>query len=482
MKVKRIKFITSLIITAVMTMLLSCKKPKAPPEQAVVTGPSVTIEQLRTTYTGMNIKFKTLGNTPSLLNVVVTADENSGNLYKQVYVRDNSGTFAQTNYYGAISLHFLHGTQGILSVGDSIAVNLLNNAVLAKSTGGSLELDSIDPYNDIIHIKTGLNPQPIVATLPQLNTYSNTTGGGFIYDAQLVQLNNVEFSPSNVGLTYAVAQAPPAAPQNVNRYVCDFRGNTMVAYNSGYANFASTVIPNNSGTITAVANLYTTMQLSIRSFPDVQLTSAYSPIVYDTITQNFSCGALSSKVNIETAGWQTIAYQGALYWQGGQYGNPSNTTNATNWKYYPAASNYKTNDVINDVWLISPPILDQGGGAGKYLDFSCAMQYGTNKRLLSVLVSGSYDGTNVDPTQWTDISALFPGIPSSAGQSSNGATPNLKYAHSAVSNVYSPSPVHFNTPTNSGKFYIAFRYKTSTNDVDSTGSTYVLGNFVLRNN
>ncbi len=481
MKTTKINFIGIGIITAVMMIIFSssCKKNSVPPLKDVATGPSISIQQLRTMYAGINSKFTS----NTLLNVVVTADETSGNLYKQVYVRDNSGTFAQTNYYGAISLHFTKGTQGILSIGDSIAVNL-NGATLAKSSGGALELDSIDPYNDITHIKTGLNPQPIIVSAMQsLNTYSNVTGGGFVYDAQLVQLSNVEFAPSNVGQTYAIPQGIGTPPQNVNRYICDaYYGHTMVAYNSGYASFAGTPIPNNSGTIIAVANLYTTMQLSLRNFADVQLTNSYIPVVYDTITQNFSCAGLTNKNPVEAAGWKNVAYKGSLSWQGGQFGNPSNTYNAPNWKYYPSASNYKTNDIVNDMWLISPPLLDQPGGLGKYLDFSCAMQYGTNKRLLSVLVSGSYDGTNLDPSQWTDISSTFPGIPSSAGQSSNGANPNFKYAHSLSNNIYSPSPVHFVPPANNGKFYIAFRYKTSTNDVDSTGSTYLIGNFVLRNN
>ncbi len=449
--------------------VFSCKKYTTPPAKSAVTGASVSIQQLRSSYVGMNTKFT--ANT--LLNVVVTADETSGNLYKQVYVRDNSGTVAQTGFYGAISLHFIHGTQGILSVGDSVAINL-NGAILAKSTGGSLEIDSLDPYTCINKLKTGLNPIPLTASIPQLYTY---TGGQFIYDAQLVKLNNVEFIKPNVGTTYAVAQQAPAAPQNVNKFVCDSFGNTIIAYNSGYANFASTLIPNNSGTMVAIANLYTTMQLSLRSFPDINLTNSYNPIVYDTITQNFAYQALSSKGIIMAAGWKSIAYAGNLNWQGLQYGV------APNWKYSPSASNYKTTDIRNDIWLVSPPIKDyaysHGGSITKYMDFSSALQYGTSKRLLSVMVSRSYDGTNLIPSQWTDISGFYPAI---STNSSNGY-PSFKYAH-GNNNIYSPVPIALTVGTSGSTptFYVAFRYQSSTNDVDSTGATYLLGTFVLRNN
>src|ERR1700744_761750 len=120
MKTTKIKSIAFIMVAAITTALFSCKKHSIPPIQSVAVGPKITIDSLRMMYAGTSFKFTS----NTLLNVVVTADENSGNLYKQIYVRDNSGTFAQTHYYGAIGLHFTKGSQGILNVGDSIAVNL----------------------------------------------------------------------------------------------------------------------------------------------------------------------------------------------------------------------------------------------------------------------------------------------------------------------------------------------------------------------
>jgi hypothetical protein len=479
MKTKQISFFASLLLMLGVLLFSSChKNPAAPSPKAIATGPAVTIQQLRNSYAGMNQKFTS----NTILNAVVTCDESSGNLYKQVYIRDNSGTFATTNYYGALSVHFLHSSQGFLNVGDSIAINL-NGGSLNKSSGSSLEIDSLEARISIIHLKSGLAVPPLTVTaIPQLNTYVNTTGGGFIYDGQLVQLSNIEFVAPNVGTTYAVPQAPPAAPQNVNKYINDFTGNTIVAYNSGYANFAGQTIPSNSGSIVAISNLYTTMQLTLRSAVngDINLTNGYSPMVYDTITQNFSCAGLSGKSAITTAGWKTIAYQGSLNWQGLQYGNASLNANPTNWKYVPSASNYKTADSVNDMWLISPPIVDLGGTPTKKIDFSTALQYGTSKRLLRVYVSRSFDGTNIIPSQWTDVSSFFPTI---ATTSTNGY-PSFKYAH-GNSSPYNPSPVSLTVgvPGSTPTFYVAFRYRTNSSVLypDSTGSTYLLGSFVLRN-
>ena len=465
-----------------MAMVFSCRKnPTAPPTQNFTFGPSITIEQLRTLWTGVNIKFTS----NTTLYAVVTADETSGQLYKQVYVRDNSGTFIATKNYGAISLHFLnYSTNGILYQGDSIAINL-NGVTLDKSSGGSLQLDSIPTshFPTIKIIKSGLNPQPLIATLPQLNTF-DVASGRFIYDAQLVQLNNVEFVHPNVGTTYAIIQNYSAytPPLNINKYICDARGNTVVAYNSGYSNFAGQLIPSNSGTITALANLYNTVQLNIRSFQDINLISSYIPTIYDTITQNFSCAALYSKNPMMTAGWQTFDLQGNLFWQGAPYGS------YPNYKYSPTASNYKTSTTRNDIWLISPPIVDVFGTTGysKKIDFSTAFTYGTNARLLSVLVSNQFDGTHVIPSQWQDISGFFPYIPNSSSQSSTGF-PNFYFVsngagHFPPNGSFSSSPVSISF-TGSGtkpNFYVAFRFQSNTSYSDSTGSTYFLGTLMLR--
>ena len=474
LKIKHSSFLVAAIISIAGMLFLSCrKKLKDPAPIAVATGPSVTIQDLRNMFSFQNIKFTS----NSILHAVVTMDETSGNVYKQIFIRDNSGT-SVTSGYGAIPVHFSFSSNGYLAVGDSIAINL-NGVTLDLSSGGSLQLDSILPTASITKIKTGLNPQPILVTLPQLNTVVNSQ---YVFDAQLVQLNSVEFISQNVGQPYALGQNPPNAPVSYNRYVSDCIGNTFVSYNSGYANFAYTtaspiVIPNNSGTITAIASLYNTMQLTLRSYPEINLTATYCPIVYDTITQNFTCAALSGKSTVMLAGWKNIDAAGNLKWTGMQYGNPPI------YKYSPSVSNYKSTDARNDIWFISPPIVDQGGGLKKYMDFTCATQYGTNKRLMSVLVSGTYDGSgNPNQFSWTDISSLYPWIPSSASQSS-GSYPNFKYASN---NGFSPSsPLKgFVPPANSGTFYIAFRYQANTNTTlypDSSGSTYLINNLVIKN-
>ncbi len=440
------------IFTLVLGVCFSCKKKFEPVEQTqIATGPAVTIAQLRTMYVGQSIKFTS--NTS--LYAVVTMDETSGNIFKQVYLRDNSGS-SVTSGYGAISMHFTSG--GGLYLGDSVCINL-NGSTLDISSGGSLQIDSVNVIRQVAKIKTGLNPLPIVVTMPQITT---------AFDAQLIQLYGVEFIEENVGTTYAIPQIAPAQAVSVNKYINDCAGNEMVAYNSGYANFAGQTIPNANGSIIAIANLYSTMQLTLRSYGDINLNSAYCPVVLDTMYQNFTTAALSDKKPVLLAGWKNIAYEGALKWQAATWGSYPNT------HLSPAASNYKSIDTRNEMWLISPPIIDAGGGVNKYMNFSTAVQYPNGNRQLSVLVSGSFNGTNIIPSQWTDLSTtIFPYI------ALNNAPPSFRWASNGQPDFTTLSCVGFVPPANSGTFYVAFRYQSNQND--STGVTCLINKVIIRN-
>ena len=389
----------------------------------------------------------------------------------------------------------------------------MNGCWLDQSSGGSIQIDSVAhaTFPVIQRLASNISTPPIVVHIPQINTYIN---GQFIYDGQLVQLDSVEFIQPNVGTTYATPQSYSAnitsiPPVNVNKYICDFKGNTIVAYNSGYSNFAGSVIPQNSGTLTAVANLYTTMQLSIRSYCDMTwsaptggvlscgqgINEPYVPIIYDTITQNFGSAAPNRNYNslglsknsscANMAGWKTFDIQGNLFWEGAQYGN------FPDYAYAPSGSNYKTTTQRNDIWLVSPPIVDAGYKYGalytKQMDFSSSLPYASttgNNTLLSVWVSRTFDGTHIIPSQWTDISdsvnAPFHNI------NKYGPAANFQYAHNITysTNQYNPTLVPFtlqqtNPATN--YFYVAFRYQSNTAVSDSTGATVNLGTLILKN-
>ena len=444
------KHIALLFIFALCLVLnFSCKKefkPVAPTTIAV--GPSITIQGLRQLYAGVNLKFTS--NTS--LYGVVTMDETSGSIYKQVYIRDNSGT-STTNGYGAISLHLT--SSGGLYQGDSIMVNL-NGSTLDISGGGSLQIDSVNVIKQVAKLKTGLNPLPIDVTIPQMSS---------AFDAHLIRLKHVEFT--EIGQTYAIPQAPPAAPQNVNRQLHHALSDIgITAYNSGFSNFAGKVIPDSNGTIVCVANLYNTMQITLRSFQDIVWDTLASHFLVDTMNQSFDL-SLTNKKPTMPPGWSNLALQGSKTWLGSQYGISPYV------HVSPSASSYGSTDAFNDMWLITPPIKFTPGNQ-KYMNFQSSVSYpnSTGAIQVSVLVSTSFDGVNLDSTQWTDISSYYPYITHAAFQNFYWSTIN---SYSATV----PTLPGFTLSGIGGRFYIAFRYKGNTTGL--LNSTCLIRNVIVRN-
>ena len=96
------------------------------------------------------------------------------------------------------------------------------------------------------------------------------------YDCRLVKLNNVQFAASDTALTYAVENG--STTQNRNLTSCD--GNTLVARNSDYADFAGQPLPNGNGSLVGIMTRYirtsntgtsTTYQILIRSTEEVSM-------------------------------------------------------------------------------------------------------------------------------------------------------------------------------------------------------------------
>jgi hypothetical protein len=218
---KTTKYIVSIFFIAV--AMMSCKKEfDSPPPRNIPAGSTLTIADLRALYTGTAIRFS---NNETVF-ATVTADEVSGNLYKNVYIQDPTG---------AINMRLM--TSGGLYTGDSLRINL--SGTVLSSYNGMLQLDSVDADNNIVKQATGRFIQPEVVTLDMLNGN---------YQSKLVRINNVQFIAADTASTYADA----INQSSQNRTIADCSANIMIVRTSGYANFAGSPVPNGNGSITAI--------------------------------------------------------------------------------------------------------------------------------------------------------------------------------------------------------------------------------------
>src|SRR5688572_2971726 len=149
-----------------------------PPVKQAQDGARITIAQIKSKYfKNINYKFKADSN----LYCVVTADEVSGNLYKDVYVRDASG-----------AIHVKLKFSGGLYIGDSIRINL--KGALLNEYNSLIQLDSVNVEKSVVKLASGLNPQALTVSLEQVlvNTAATNT-----LQSQLVRINSLEFIQSD---------------------------------------------------------------------------------------------------------------------------------------------------------------------------------------------------------------------------------------------------------------------------------------------
>lgn len=386
-----------LLSGAALVVLASCHKdPDEPPHTPAQDGVGISVTELRDMYTGTPIHFVD-GDTN--LRCVVTADEVSGNLYKNIYVTD-----------GNRGLNIRLVSSGGLYEGDSIRINL-NGTILSKYNN-MLQLDSVDVNKNVVKLKSGLTVVPKDATLDEVLTDPNLQG-------MLVKMSNVEFLNTEVGSTYA--DAVNLATKNKTLLSCATQ-NTLIVRTSGYANFAGSVIPGGNGSVVGVVSQFNSdIQLYLRRTADVNTPNAScQPTIY--FSDNFDIpvyGGTGSDLTVN--GWISKIVTGSVGWTRGSHGAMTD--------YYALLQG---NGAAIESWMISPAF-DLSASTSPVLSFRTAAGFSGGPEF-TAWVSSNYDGTS-DPNTatWTQLSpALSAGsyawTSSGALDLSSFMTTNVRFA------------------------------------------------------
>lgn len=365
----KMKKIGILLATAGLLLgISSCeKKYDSPPIKTIPEGSIKTIAEVRAMHTGTD----TLFTEEISLRAVVTTDQSTGNFYKEAFIQDPTG---------GIKLRFTNSTS--LSIGDSIRVQLKGGTL--TSYKGMLSVDNLDPDESNVIIKNNVTVTPIVKTLDQV------TGA---LQGQFIQINDVEFSASDLGTTWA----DPVNKSSVNHDLVDCNNNTVLVRTSGYANFAGDVIPQGNGTIYGVVSVFNTdVQIYIRNPNELTLSGNRCTGGGSGANCTPLSGGLSATFSNHTTGnimnencWKAGNLQGSNNWLCGDNSGD---------KCAVATGNAST---VQQMWMATPVI--QSGG-NDVLSFSSAQQNILSSNL-SVLISTDYDGTNYSSANWSPITA-----------------------------------------------------------------------------
>lgn len=354
----------------------SCKREfDIPPLKHISDGARITVRALKARFDPAGV-YKFSGDTN--LYCVVIADEISGNLYKDIYVRDASG-----------AIHVKLTESGGLRMGDSIRINL--NNVLLNHQADLIQLDSVSPEQHIVKLASGLSPAPEEMSLAQATDPVNASS----MQSRLVKITDVEFSAEGRKQPFANTTTKAAGQHTLQ----DCNGNKALVRTSGYASFASRHTPGGNGSLVGiVSRYYSTVQLLIRHPDELNMNGTLCATGNPTSTPNPTATAtfLTKDFNdnsVTSGGWNTYNAAGSIHWSTSSKGGAPNP--------YCQISNYVSgSNLACETWLISPPV-NLSTSSNPALSFRNACNY--TGPPLSACISSEYSGGPPSSANWTAL-------------------------------------------------------------------------------
>jgi len=186
----------------------------------------------------------------------VTMDNETDNSYRTFFIQDATAAIA---CYQDVS--------GGVYIGDSVRIYLKDLIVMKYSelfqinsvTGAGINVD------DNL-IKQGRNNKRV----PEDATIEEIVANKSYWQGRLVKISNIQFIDSDTANTFANSETLATE----NRMLQDTSDNQIIVRTSGYSTFASSNVPNGSGSIVAIVGQYNNdMQLYIRKLSEVEMTN-----------------------------------------------------------------------------------------------------------------------------------------------------------------------------------------------------------------
>lgn len=255
-------------LLGLVALLTSCQFNKIDPPQEHTPEPlwerTMTIQELKALYQSKPVRV-----VPDAVIVgQVISDDREGNIYKSIYLQDETGGIEFKA--GLVNSHLLYkrGSQiairchgltlgkygGVVTLGKTSTEEKYENAYLPEQVPPRLV--RCDNKVELLNYKT--------VTIPMLSFADANT---------LVRLEGVQFVDSELGQTYADPDNKTSVSA-VEHQIEDQQGNRIVLRSSSYSLFAGKELPQGSGNITAILGYFNGKpQLLISLESDVNFTS-----------------------------------------------------------------------------------------------------------------------------------------------------------------------------------------------------------------
>ena len=236
----------------------------------------ISIEELKARHTLGGTPTAIMGDT--VIRGIVVADDESGNIYKSIYIQDETGgvnlAIDQVNMYNIMPVGqevyvemkglFIGDYNNGYQVGDTVTDPKYGLEMARYNWANEEYRDSLGNYSRK-HIYPNGKPDLSKVPAPKIVESSNAITSDMY--CSLVTLKNIRFTDPKVEtglLPWSTKE------QTVNRTAEFEDGSTIVVRTSGYCNFYADFIPTGVGSITGILSIFgSTKQFYIRDRQDI---------------------------------------------------------------------------------------------------------------------------------------------------------------------------------------------------------------------
>ncbi|MEM6397119.1 MAG: DUF5689 domain-containing protein [Bacteroidota bacterium] len=196
----------------------------------------------------------------SVLEAVVIANDEGGNIFKELFVEDETGGILLRIDVAGLSALYPVGTPVAVRLDGLFVTSFAGKYQIASNADGERIPEGVTANTVLVNAeRVDVTPTVLrIADLADEATFQR-------YISTLVQFDDIQFINSDAGVTYADV----VNNESINRTLRDCFGNELVSRMSSFADFASQLTPTGNGSLVGVLSVFNdTRQITLRTPAD----------------------------------------------------------------------------------------------------------------------------------------------------------------------------------------------------------------------
>ena len=275
--------------------------------------PNMTIADFKAKYWQSDRNFCDTIKDDVVIHGWVSANDESGNIYKYMFIQDETGGIGLSIDANSIYSSYRVGQEVVLNMKDRW-IGKYNGQYLigvpewyaAQSVweAGRMPLEILQQFLEINGLPNVEKVQPVIAKINDIAGHSDTETQ-LKYQGQLVRFQNVKWDAADGVTPYSEADA------TTNRTITDTEGHSLTVANSNYADFRAEPLPLGTGDVVGVLQMTGSDQwkLVLRSTEDC---INFENSTKGTLVDPYTVAEAIERQNTERSGWMTGYVVGAV--------------------------------------------------------------------------------------------------------------------------------------------------------------------------